>query len=288
VAFGTAGSTAIAGVVDAHHHVWRLDWPGHQWPDATLPAIHRDFAIADLRADSRGVDLAATVLVQSQPTDADTDRLCTIAAAEPLVGALVGWVDLAAADAQGRIADLAVRPKLRGLRPMLQSIAETDWILQPALDDAIAAMIAHGLRFDALVQPRHLSALHRFAQRWPDLPIVIDHAAKPSAAAGGLDPWRDAIAALAACDNVWCKLSGLRTEQPPGEPAAALAPYVAHLVACFGERLMWGSDWPVLHLSGDDYGSWFQAARRLAGLDPAGERSLFADSARRFYGLALP
>lgn len=288
MAIGTAGSPAIAGVVDAHHHVWGLDWPGHQWPDASLPAIHRDFALADLRADSRGVDLAATVLVQSQPTDADTDRLCAIAAAEPLVGALVGWVDLAAADASRRIAQLAAAPKLRGLRPMLQSIADTDWILQPALDDAIAAMIAHGLRFDALVQPRHLSALHRFAHRWPDLPIVIDHAAKPSAAAGGLDPWRDEIAALAACGNVWCKLSGLRTEQPPGEPAAALALYVAHLVACFGERLMWGSDWPVLHLGGDDYGSWFQAARTLAALDPAGERSLFADSARRFYGLALP
>ncbi|MEA1086155.1 amidohydrolase family protein [Sphingomonas sp. CD22] len=285
MAIGTAGGITIAGVVDAHHHLWRLDWPGHQWPDASLPAIHRDFAIADLRADSRGTDLAATVLVQSQPTDADTDRLCAIAAAEPLVGALVGWADLAAADAPRRIADLAARPKLRGLRPMLQSIADTDWMLQPALDGAIAAMIAHGLRFDALVQPRHLRALHRFAQRWPDLPIVIDHAAKPGAAAGGLDPWRAEIAALAALDNVWCKMSGLRTEQPLGEPATALAPYVAHLVGCFGERLMWGSDWPVLHLSGDGYAGWFETARTLAGLDPAGERSLFADSARRFYGL---
>ena len=275
----------VVGVVDAHHHCWRLDTPGHQWPDASLPAIHRDFAIADLRVASRGVDLAATVLVQSQPTDMDTDWLCALAATEPLVGAVVGWVDLASAEAPARIATLAARPKLRGLRPMLQAIADEAWILQPALDDAIAAMIAHGLRFDALVQPRHLGALYRFARRWPDLPIVIDHAAKPSAAAGGLDPWREGIAALAGLGNVWCKLSGLRTEQAAGAPAAALAPYVAHLVACFGERLMWGSDWPVLTLTGDDYGCWFETARRLAGLDAAGERSLFADSARRFYGL---
>jgi len=275
----------IAGVVDAHHHCWRLDWPGHQWPDASLPAIHRDFAIADLRAASRGVDLAATVLVQSQPTDADTDRLCDLAAAEPLVGALVGWVDLAAADAPVRIATLAARPKLRGLRPMLQAFADEAWILQPALDGAIAAMIAQGLRFDALVQPRHLEALYRFAKRWPDLPIVIDHAAKPGAAAGGLDPWRARIAALAGLDNVWCKLSGLRTEQATDEPVAALTPYVTHLVACFGPRLMWGSDWPVLTLAGDDYPCWFEIARTLAALDAAGERSLFADSARRFYGL---
>ncbi|MEI5688400.1 amidohydrolase family protein [Sphingomonas kyungheensis] len=276
----------VSGVIDAHQHVWRLDTPGHQWPDADLPVIHRDFAIADLRAASAGIDLAATVLVQSQPTDADTDWLCALAADEPLVGAVVGWADLLAEDAAARIATLAGRRKLRGLRPMLQAIPQDDWLLQPALDPAIRAMIAHGLRFDALVQPRHLVPLHAFATRWPDLPIVIDHAAKPGAAAGGLDPWRERIAALAGLDNVWCKMSGLRTEQAAGEPAAALAPYVTHLVACFGERLMWGSDWPVLLVSGDDYADWFATARALAGLDAAGERRLFAASARRFYGIS--
>jgi len=276
---------AIMGVVDAHHHVWRLDRPGHAWPDAGLPAIHRDFAMADLRAAATGVDLVATVLVQSQPTDADTDWLCGIAAADPLVGALVGWVDLADPAAAARIAALAARPKLRGLRPMLQAIADPAWILDPALDAAVAAMVRHGLRFDALIQPRHLPVMRAFAQRWPDLPIVIDHGAKPDMTPAGFDAWRRGIAALAAHDHVWCKLSGLRTEQAAGAQADALAPYVAHLVACFGTRLMWGSDWPVLGLAGDDYTTWFATARTLAGLDAAGERCLFADSARRFYGL---
>jgi L-fuconolactonase len=272
-------------VIDAHQHFWSLATPGHEWPTAAEAAIHRDFGPADLRAATADVPLAASVLVQSQPTDADTDWMLGLAATTPGVGAVVGWVDLAARDAPARIAQIAAAPKLRSLRPMLQSIADTGWLLEPHLAPAIAAMIDHDLRLDALVQPRHLPMLAQFAARWPRLPIVIDHAAKPFAATGELDPWRRDIAALAEL-GIWCKLSGLRTEQGEGQPADALQPYVDHLVACFGDRLMWGSDWPVLHLSGDDYATWYADARRLARLpDGTATERLFAGAATEFYGL---
>jgi L-fuconolactonase len=147
-------------------------------------------------------------------------------------------------------------------------------------------MLAHGLRFDALIQPRHLNTLHRFAQRWPELPIVIDHAAKPYAGRGELDPWRDEIAALAALPNLWCKLSGLRTEQAAGQSYEALRPYVAHLVARFGERLMWGSDWPVLRHAGDSYADWVDATLDVVSAEtPATLAQLFEGSARSFYAI---
>jgi L-fuconolactonase len=269
-------------VIDAHQHFWALSTPGHEWPTPAESLIHRDFGPADLAAT--GVPLAATVLVQSQPTDADTDWMLALAARTPDVAAVVGWADLAAADAPARIARLAAHPKLRGLRPMLQAIPETEWLLDPALEPAVEAMVEHGLRLDALVQPRHLPMLARFAERWPDLPIVIDHAAKPDAARGILDPWRDEIARLAR-RGLWCKLSGLRTEQAPGQPADALRPYVEHLVDCFGDRLMWGSDWPVLLLSGDNYSDWLDTALRLSGLSGARKERLLAGAAEQFYGL---
>lgn len=271
-------------IVDAHQHFWSLGEPGHQWPTADLPAVYRDFGARDLRADAAGVDLAGTVLVQSQPTDHDADWMLALADAEPLVKAVVGWVDLAAPDAAASIAALASHPTLRGLRPMLQGIADTDWLLRPELAPALAAMADHGLRLDALVQPRHLPMLATFAARWPALPIVIDHAAKPAAATGTLEPWRDDIARLADL-GLHCKLSGLRTEQTPGQPAHELAPYVDHLVACFGERLMWGSDWPVIALAGDSWADWLRDARTLAA--DADQAQLFAGCATRFYDLAL-
>lgn len=271
-------------IIDAHQHFWSLATPGHEWPTADLPRIHRDFGPADLEAESRDVTLAGTVLVQSQPTDADTDWMLALARDHPLVKAVVGWVDLANPAAPDRIAALAREPKLRGVRPMLQSIDDTDWLLRDDIAPALQAMQAAGLRLDALIQPRHLPMLARFAQLWPDLPIVIDHAAKPYAAAGTLAPWSEEIAALADL-GLHCKLSGLRTEQAPGQPADELKPYVDHLVAAFGDRLMWGSDWPVLLLSGDTWRAWLDQAVRMAAAAGADASRLFAGAATEFYAL---
>jgi L-fuconolactonase len=170
------------------------------------------------------------------------------------------------------------------LRPMLQSIEDTDWLLRDELRPALEAMGAAGLRLDALIQPRHLPMLAIFAQRWPDLPIVIDHAAKPYAAAGLLHPWAEDIAALADL-GLHCKLSGLRTEQKQGQPANQLEPYVERLVAKFGVRLMWGSDWPVVRLSGDHWRQWYSDAVDLAGAAGADMDRLFRGAATSFYGL---
>lgn len=270
--------------IDAHQHFWSLATPGHQWPNAAEPSIHRDFGPNDLMSAAEGITLDGTVLVQSQPTEADTDWMLDLADRAPLVRAVVGWVDLLDPGAAARIHSLAARQKLRGLRPMLQSIAETEWLLQGALSPAIEAMQATGLRLDALVQPRHLPMLARFARRWPDLPIVIDHAAKPDAAHGTLDPWRDEIAALADL-GVYCKFSGLRTEQAPGRSAAELAPYAEHLMRAFGPKLMWGSDWPVLLLSGDGWRRWHDDAKTFATVAGADVARLFSGAAIEFYGL---
>jgi len=272
-------------IIDSHQHFWSIGMPGHQWPTPDEGPIYRDFAPADLIAEADDLGLAGTVLVQSQPTDSDTGWMLALARGNPIIKAVVGWVDLADAEAPSRIAALAKDAKLRGLRPMLQSIADTDWLLRDELRPALVAMQDHGLRFDALIQPRHLPMLARFVDRWPDIPVVIDHAAKPKAAVGLLDPWRADIAALAA-RGVHCKLSGLRTEQAPGQAAQELQPYVAHLVSCFGDRLMWGSDWPVLHLSGDDYRRWYEDADCLAGLQGAARDRLFSGAASSFYGLS--
>ena len=271
-------------IIDSHFHLWSLATPGHEWPTPEEPRLYRDFGADDLIDAAGEGALAGAVLVQSQPTDADTDWMLAVAAREPLVQAVVGWVDLADTAAPARIAALAADPWLRSLRPMLQAIDDSEWLLGDALAPAIEAMIGHGLRFDALVEPRHLPMLARFVDRWPDLPVVIDHAAKPHAASGTLDPWRDDIAALAA-RGVFCKLSGLRTEQAPDQPADALHPYIDHLLRVFPDRLMWGSDWPVLTRYGATYRQWREDSEQLVGLAGPARDRLFAGCARDFYAL---
>lgn len=287
-------------IIDSHVHFWCIGGPGQTWPDPQWPLIYRDFGPEDLLAAQSAATSAllktgsgniippparicGVVLVQSQPDDRDTDWLLELAAHSPLVAAVVGWVDLASASAPARIASLARHPKLRGLRPMLQSIDDTHWLLRPELEPALREMVRQGLRFDALIQPRHLPMLLDFARRWPELPIVIDHGAKPRIPHGDIEVWRAQMSALSRLPGIHCKLSGLRTEQAPNAPRAELEPYMRHLVAAFQDRLMWGSDWPVLLHSGDQYVDWLETAMQLAQtVEP---HSLFYGAANRFYGL---
>jgi L-fuconolactonase len=275
-------------LIDAHQHFWQVGRNGFVWPTPDLERIHCDYLPRDLDEIAARWGVTGSVLVQSQPSDLDTDWVLDMARGSDLVRGVVGWVDLLAPGAAERIAELAARPKFRGVRPMLQSLPDDAWIASPDLDPAIDALVAHDLSLDALVLTRHLNALRSLAARRPDLSIVIDHGAKPPIAGGNFDIWARGIADLASFDNVTCKLSGLLTEAGPRQSPDAIAPYVQHLIASFGpDRLMWGSDWPVVNLVAS-YGDWLALAQRLCGLDTAAQVSaLFGGTARRVYRLEV-
>jgi L-fuconolactonase len=275
-------------LIDAHQHFWRIGQNDCVWPTPELAAIHRDFEPSDLRA-AAGSDLVGAVTVQSQPSDADTDWLVRLSEDEPLILGVVGWVDLLSPQAPERIAALSARPKFKGVRPMLQNLPDEAWIARSDLAPAIDALVMHDLSLDALVFTRHLPHLLILATRRPDLRIVIDHGAKPPIAGDAFDEWAEAMSRLAALPQVHCKLSGLLTEARPDQPPEAIAPYVERLIALFGpDRLMWGSDWPVVNLA-TNYAAWLGQARNFPALrDPAFAQAVFSDAARRFYRLDAP
>lgn len=270
--------------IDSHQHYWRPDRGDYGWLTPALGAIHRDFLPGDLRPLLAEAGIDRTILVQAAPTVAETDFMLGLAADEPSIAGVVGWADFDDPDAPRRIAEAADNPLLVGLRPMIHDIPDADWMLSPAVAAALAAVAEAGLVFDALVRPHHLSRLAVLADRNPSLPIVIDHCAKPAIASRRWRPWAADVAALAERPNIVVKLSGLVTEAAPGWSLADLQPYADHVIACFGpERVMWGSDWPVLNLAGD-YASWRRASESLIGRLTDPERAAIeGGTARRIY-----
>ena len=268
--------------IDAHQHFWRIDSPCHEWPQRDLPTIWRDFLPEHLAPALQACRIAGSVLVQSQPSDADTDWMLGLAERTPSVLGVVGWTDVTAVGAPERIAALASHPRLKGLRPMLQNLA-ADWILQPSARLAIEAMAARDLVFDALIRPLHLAAIDTLAQRHPELSIVINHGAKPEIAAGGFAGWAEALSRVAERPNVACKLSGLVTEAGEGWSEAQLEPFVRHVLQVFGpDRVLWGSDWPVLLLCAG-YEQWHDTACGFVPQEHEG--AIFAGNAARIYSL---
>ena len=249
--------------IDAHQHFWRVERGDYGWLTPAQGDLYRDFGPEDLRPILARNGIDHTILVQAAPTVAETEFLLQVAADAPFVAGVVGWADLAAPNASDAIASLAESSLLVGLRPMVQGIPDDDWLVSPDLTPAFRALVKHGLVFDALTLPRHLSRLLVVLDRHPDLAVVVDHGSKPFIREGRLDPWRADIAAVAARPGAACKLSGLVTEAATDWAVADLRPFADHLLATFGpERLLWGSDWPVVNRAGG-YERWREASLDL-------------------------
>lgn len=274
--------------IDAHQHFWQLSRGDYSWLTPALAPLYRDFLPHDLRPLANDAGVSRSIIVQAAPTLAETRFLLDLAREDPAIAGVVGWVPLDDPNAPALIAELAREPKFKGVRPMLQDLAEDDWIARAELDPAIDALVDHGLVFDALVLTRHLPYLTPFARRHARLRIVLDHGAKPpiTEGAAGWLPWAARVAELAALPNVFCKMSGLVTEAPAPCTDSMLEPYLAHLTELFGAaRMMWGSDWPVVDMNGG-YLAWHACARRFAEhLKPDERVALFGGTARACYGL---
>lgn len=250
-------------IIDAHQHFWQIARADYGWLTPDLEPLYRDFMPDDLAPLLAQSHVEGTILVQAAPTGAETEFLLKIAERTPWVMGVVGWTDFSAPTAARDIARLAQHPKLVGLRPMIQDINDDDWMLRDELTPAFQAMIAADLTFDALILPRHLMRLNRLLTRYPKLRTVIDHAAKPAIAGGHFDEWARDIALIATETDAYCKVSGLLTEARSDWTPTEIAPYVAHLITQFGaQRLIWGSDWPVLTMAAD-YDTWINLARSL-------------------------
>jgi L-fuconolactonase len=278
-------------IIDAHQHFWDLSRADYDWLTPDQSILYCNYLPADLAPTLLDNGVKATVLVQAAPSEAETRYLFQLAQAHPFVAGIVGWVDFQSAGAPRRISALITdgRGTLKGLRPMIQDIPDPQWLSQPALDEAFEAMVTHDLVFDALVRPAQIDVLRARLMRHPNLRAVLDHAGKPDIANGGFDAWAENLERLARDTTAHCKLSGLLTEAGTRTSQEDVAPYVAHIFRCFGaERVLWGSDWPVVNLV-CDYGHWLALSRSLVNRFAARyEKDVFGGTAARFYQLETP
>jgi len=272
--------------VDCHQHFWRLDRGDYTWLTPDFGPIYRDFGPRDMAPFLQRHGIEATVLVQAAATVAETDYMLAIAAQNPIVRGVVGWVDFDAPDVLQDIERLAENSLIKSFRPMIQDIADSNWMLQAHLASGLADLQRRDIAFDALLKPPHLRPFQEFRRRYPNLRIVIDHGAKPNIAGGDFITWATEMRTIARDPAIFCKLSGLATEARPDWTEAQLRPYIDLLLEAFGpKRLMWGSDWPVIDLAGG-YDRWHGVVlNAINDLSAAEQGAILGGTATSFYRL---
>lgn len=276
-------------MIDAHQHYWHPKRGDYGWMPKDNPVLNRPYLPKDLMKELEVAGVTHTVLVQAAPSLEETEYMLGIADTTPHVAGVVGWVNFENPADRQHLERLSQHPAFMGVRPMIQDIADPDWMLKTEHDWAYRALCDLGLRFDALGFPGHLENFASLRARHPDLPMVIDHGMKPKIAEHSkesFDHWAKGMSRLAEMPGVYCKLSGLVTEAGEDWHIEDLRPYADHILDAFGaERVMWGSDWPVCRLRAE-YNDWLSTAQQLtSALGPDQKKEVFGGAAARFYGL---
>ncbi|MEW9516128.1 amidohydrolase family protein [Streptomyces tubercidicus] len=278
-------------IIDAHQHVWDLTRVDYPWLTPETGVLYRTYDFADLEPELHHCGVEGTVMVQSADSAAETRWMQHVADRSPLVKAIVGWVPLdRPAEAEALLDDYAADRRIVGIRHLIHTEADEDWLLRPEVQDGLALLAERGLTFDIVsVAPRHLTHVPRLSERHPDLRMVIDHLAKPPIAGRGWNPWATDMRIAAENPFVYAKVSGLNTAADPTSwTAEDLKPYVDLALDLFGpERLMYGGDWPVTLIAGTYRKVWDATRSLMAHLTQLDQDAVFGGTAIRFYGIDL-
>ena len=261
--------------IDAHQHFWQFDPVRDSWITEEMSVIRRNFFPAQLQTVLKDCGIDGSVAIQADQSEKETDFLLELAAENDFIRGVVGWVDLQSPNVEERLDHYSQYKKLKGFRHVLQGEPQRDLMLQPAFKKGISMLHKYGFTYDILIFPDQLVYVSELITAFPEQRFVIDHLAKPAIKNKDITEWKKDMTAVAACPNVYCKISGMVTEADwQNWKAGDFTPYLDTVVELFGpHRIMFGSDWPVCLVAAsyktmkqitDDYFASFSSSEREA------------------------
>ena len=254
-----------------------------------MSVLKQDFGPTQLQAIAKESGVDGFVTVQARQSLAETEQLLALAAEEPLIRGVVGWVPLADPGLETILDRFAGEPLLKGVRHVVQDEPDDHFILGQDFNRGVARLKERDLVYDILIFARQLPATIEFVDQHPDLEMVVDHIAKPTIQADQFDAgWETGIRELAKRERLTCKFSGVVTEvRDESWNLDTIRRYWEVALEAFTpKRLMFGSDWPVCLLR-TGHQQWVQTVRQLAGeLSESEQQDFFANNAIRAYHLS--
>lgn len=272
-------------IIDTHVHFWKYDRKRDAWMD-DMKILQQDYLPETIASTLKRNGIDGCVAVQADQSEVETRFLVELAKTHNIIKGVVGWVDLKATDVVERLTHFAEHTIIKGYRHIVQGESH-DFLLGKDFLRGVAALKDFGYTYDVLIYHHQLKPAVEFVSKFTDQKLVIDHCAKPDIREKEIAEWSKHIKEIAKYPNVYCKLSGLFTEAHWKEWSAAdFYPYLDVVFEAFGvNRLMFGSDWPVILVSGM-YVQWKSLLEKyMENYSEEDREKVFGANAVQFYGL---
>ena len=233
--------------IDSHQHFWKYHPVKDAWISDEMNVIQRNFLPEDLKPLLQENGFDGCISVQADQSEEETHFLLELAKDNDFIKGVVGWIDLRNPNLKSRLDYFSQFKKLKGFRHIVQAETEDDFLLRNDFCNGIAQLEQYNYTYDILILPKHLPFAVEFVKQFPKQKFVIDHLAKPNFKQAYFADWEKGITAIAECENVYCKVSGLVTEADWNNWNETDFTYCLDVVTeAFGvNRLLFGSDWPV-------------------------------------------
>ncbi len=273
--------------IDSHQHFWNYDAQKHSWMSDDMVTIKTDFTPEMLKKELDANNMDGCVAVQADQTEAETEFLVDLAAKNPFIKGVVGWVDLRNENISDRLAHFSNDKVIKGFRHVVQAEPDPDFMLGADFQRGIKALSNFGFTYDILIFPNQLPAAIKLASNFPNQAFVLDHIAKPYIKRGDIAGWEADLRALGALPNVYCKISGMVTEADwAGWKYDDFEPYLNVVLEAFtSNRIMYGSDWPVCLVSTEYRKMKAIVDRFISALSANEQAQIMGGNAIKFYGL---
>ena len=272
-------------IVDTHLHTIYLDRFSYPWL-AGVPALGRQWDAPSYFAEAETLGIEAALHMEVDVPEREMeDETAFVLNLDPRIAGAISNARPEYVDFPVHLERMLAEPRIRGIRRLLQADPD-DLSSGEVFRSNLRRLAGHGLTFDICIQSRQLGIARALVAACPDVQFVLDHCGNPLIATGDIADWRRDLKALSALPNVVGKISGIINHAQPGWTADDLRPVVEHMIDSFGwDRVVWGSDRPVLTVNGT-LTQWVGATKAIvAGASADEQAALLHRNAERVYRL---
>lgn len=272
-------------IVDTHLHLVYQDRFTYPWL-ANAGTLNRQWTVESFFAEGAPLGIEAALHME---VDVVEDQMlaetATMLEIDPRVIGAIANGRPESPEFAAYLEELAALGRVRGVRRLLQG--QPAELSQGSLfRENVRRLAEYEMNFDICLKSHELEVVPGLIAACPDVQFVLDHCGNPKIAEGEWDSWTSRIEAIAAHPNVVCKVSGILANVAPDWTVDQLRPYVEYVIGAFGwERVVWGSDHPVVTLFAD-LTKWVEATRAIIADASADEQArLLHVNAERVYRL---